>query len=1064
MILRSLKIDGFGVHRDLKMEGFELGLNVVYGENEAGKSTLLHFLRAALYGFDERKRNQERFEPEGATHGGTVTLEIEPGERVRFTRHFRAGRRALGDLKAEDSAGPLNDPEAALKRALGNSSRALFENIFAIGLDDLRNLQAEGMNAHIYGAGMTGKGASLPGALADLQKRTRELLPSGAKGGRIGKILEQIESIERRVDELSQRPEAHRELVARIAAVSEEIAKIDADLPATKQSRDRAQRLARAAEAWAELAGLPEIGATAPRFPAGGEARLEAVQEAVARAKSSLDRARAHRDEIAHRLETSSFDRVLVDRGNEIDAFHAESDRRLGNDAPGLARARAAELATLAGKKLEALGKEWDAGRVAGFDASAESERDLLASADRAMSSENKAREARRDADTATESEIRDRDEIARLLVEIERIGDAEEKAARLEKRVNEFEKTLNEEKGAEILWTDVERRISQAGAQPDGQAILDGTRRANRVLYVVALAAAMTAVLLVVSGSVGPGVVLLVVGIGLVAFAIWRQPVAVPFSGPSGRETEEARARLDRARKSRRDRSIITFERPDANQDDAHRVRSEIGDLRSQAKRKSDAERIVGEKKIDLAKGSRIALEKRRVADEATGVWESSKAELKSWLKSHELPASTAPESARTTLLAVREVQEASRARDEAESEVERLDRAAAEFAARADALLAGFGYKKSGSVAATAVHAGLTALRNDSLTARAKKDAKARDEAERPRAEEEVAAATKEVAEAEAARSKLFAEADANDVEAFYSAAKAHASWMSAREKRDVLDGRLRSALGDEDGDAARETLRRTPREELARTAAELEEDVKRLEKNREASLVERTRADAERERMENEDELGAMRAAQEAAREDLAAASAQWQTLVAAEWLLEAARRKFEAEHQPGILRAAGRFLETITRGRWVGVRSVADAEKEEDRLRVVRFDDPDRLHSIHALSRGTLEQVYLALRLALASEFPDPGVRLPLILDDVLVNFSGSRRVAAAEAIASISNRVQVIAFTCHTEMRDALLATTKTARRMDLPDPPRPDETARKTVNSGSDRQLRLPGA
>ena len=1064
MILRSLRIDGFGVHRDLKMEGFEAGLNVVYGENEAGKSTLLHFFRAALYGFDEHKRNQERYETDGV-HGGSVTLELEPGERIRFTRHFRAGRRALGELRAEDSNGPLPDAEVALKRALGNSSRALFENIFAIGLDDLRTkVTAEGLREHIYGAGMTGKGASLPGALADLRKKSRDLLPAGAKGGRIGRLLDEMEEMRRQIDELSKRPEAHRALVERIGALSARLREIDEQLPAKKQARDRALRLTRAAEIWMEVAGLPEIASSAPKFPAGGEERLEALEESLGRAKASLERAKTRRDEIARRLDTVAFDSVLVERAAEIDAFHAESDKRLGIDAPGLAAAKAAELATSAARKLDALGSEWDGARVGRFDASAESERELLAASDRAIRSESRAREARRDADHATETEVRNREEIARLLTEIERIGDADEKAAKLEKRVNEFEKTLGEVRSAEILWKDVERRVGLAGVQPEAQAIVADAAGVNRLLYAIAIVATIGGTVLVVRGEYLAGVALFITAVVTVVFSVQRNPNAIPFAGPSGRETEEARVRLERARNSRRDRSIITFERPDAGEEDAHRTRSEIGDLRAQAKRRTEAERTIGEKKVDLGRASRTAVEKRRVADEATAEWEQSKAALKTWLGKHGLDASIAPESARTTLLAVREVQDASRAQGEAESEVERLERAAKEFAERSAALLASLGRPKAASDSATAVHAALTALRGDSLAARAAKEGKARDESDRPRAEEEMTAAAKEVADAEASRVKLFAEADVAGVEAFYAASKTLATWTASREKRDSLEGRLKAALGDEDGDAAREALRRTPREELARAGADLDVQVQRLEKEREEALVEKTKADGERERIENEDQLSALRAAEEAAREDLAAAAESWQRLVATEWLLEAARRKFEAEHQPGILRAAGRFLETITRGRWIAVRSVAEAEKDEDRLRVVRFDDPERLHSVSTLSRGTMEQLYLALRLALASEFPDPGVRLPLILDDVLVNFSGTRRAAAAEAIASISTRVQVIAFTCHAEMRDALLATTKTARRMDLPDPARPDESARKPRGGGPDRQLRLPGS
>ena len=51
MKLLALEIEGYGVWSGLKFQRMSEGLNVVYGPNEAGKSTLLHFIRSSLYGF-----------------------------------------------------------------------------------------------------------------------------------------------------------------------------------------------------------------------------------------------------------------------------------------------------------------------------------------------------------------------------------------------------------------------------------------------------------------------------------------------------------------------------------------------------------------------------------------------------------------------------------------------------------------------------------------------------------------------------------------------------------------------------------------------------------------------------------------------------------------------------------------------------------------------------------------------------------------------------------------------------------------------------------------------------
>ncbi len=68
----------------------------------------------------------------------------------------------------------------------------------------------------------------------------------------------------------------------------------------------------------------------------------------------------------------------------------------------------------------------------------------------------------------------------------------------------------------------------------------------------------------------------------------------------------------------------------------------------------------------------------------------------------------------------------------------------------------------------------------------------------------------------------------------------------------------------------------------------------------------------------------------------------------------------------------------------------------------------------------LSRGTAEQLYLCLRLGLASEFARRSVSLPLIMDDVLVNFDPERARAVAQELAYYSRDRQVLIFTCHPE--------------------------------------------
>ena len=83
-------------------------------------------------------------------------------------------------------------------------------------------------------------------------------------------------------------------------------------------------------------------------------------------------------------------------------------------------------------------------------------------------------------------------------------------------------------------------------------------------------------------------------------------------------------------------------------------------------------------------------------------------------------------------------------------------------------------------------------------------------------------------------------------------------------------------------------------------------------------------------------------------------------------------------------------------------------------------VLRVDDADgQVLPVEALSRGTREQLFLSLRLALAACYARRGAPLPLVLDDVLVNFDAERAGAAAAVLRDFAAAGhQVLVFTCH----------------------------------------------
>ena len=67
-----------------------------------------------------------------------------------------------------------------------------------------------------------------------------------------------------------------------------------------------------------------------------------------------------------------------------------------------------------------------------------------------------------------------------------------------------------------------------------------------------------------------------------------------------------------------------------------------------------------------------------------------------------------------------------------------------------------------------------------------------------------------------------------------------------------------------------------------------------------------------------------------------------------------------------------------------------------------------------------SDGTVDQLYLALRLAVAEELTPNA---PIILDDALVRFDDTRMKAALEILRELAENKQIILFTCQSRERN-----------------------------------------
>ena len=136
MKVRDIQIDGFGVWSGLSVDSLPDGMTVFYGPNEAGKTTLMQFLRTMLYGFTAERR-QRYLPPVFPGKPGGAMRVSGPGGGYEIARRATLNDPSIvGQLTVTSSDG-ITQGQHRLTSLLGSVDESIFTNVFAIGLREL---------------------------------------------------------------------------------------------------------------------------------------------------------------------------------------------------------------------------------------------------------------------------------------------------------------------------------------------------------------------------------------------------------------------------------------------------------------------------------------------------------------------------------------------------------------------------------------------------------------------------------------------------------------------------------------------------------------------------------------------------------------------------------------------------------------------------------------------------------------------------------------------------------------------------------------------------------------
>lgn len=236
--------------------------------------------------------------------------------------------------------------------------------------------------------------------------------------------------------------------------------------------------------------------------------------------------------------------------------------------------------------------------------------------------------------------------------------------------------------------------------------------------------------------------------------------------------------------------------------------------------------------------------------------------------------------------------------------------------------------------------------------------------------------------------------------------------------------------------------------PRDTLPGRLADMRERVASLEQERQALTARSVELTLRLKAMDGSDRAAA--AAQEAqeALTELREGSETYMRLQASAWILRRTIDDYRERHQGPLLTRASELFPLLTRGSFAGVRTTFD---EKDRAVLVGVRPDGREVPVDGMSDGTVDQLYLALRLAAIERHLAVSEPLPLIVDDILVHFDDQRARATLRVLEAVSRQTQVLFFTHHQHLVDLARETLSGVQVVPLRESEQPETSVPQPV-------------
>ncbi|CAM4171127.1 ATP-binding protein [Lacicoccus alkaliphilus] len=291
MKILSLNIYGYGKIAETEIKTPHQFVQI-FGENEAGKSTMQSFIHSVLFGFPTRKEAEPRREPRMHNmYGGKLTVDFEDGggpveiERVK-------GNRVQGDVKIYLDDGSSRSEEWLIRK-MNFIDKRTYRSIFSfdvLGLQDIhKNMTEDKLQEYLLRAGALGS-HEYDEMLSAIDQELKDLYKKNGINPKINQELVELREINEKIRKLEAEESNYNHLTTEQMKYEESLnAKRDAlnQLDTVRKQKMKEIMYHKDIKDWKALEGV--LNVAPPVFPEKGIERYESLKNGYEQAGKDID-------------------------------------------------------------------------------------------------------------------------------------------------------------------------------------------------------------------------------------------------------------------------------------------------------------------------------------------------------------------------------------------------------------------------------------------------------------------------------------------------------------------------------------------------------------------------------------------------------------------------------------------------------------------------------------------------------------------------------------------------------------------------------------------------------